>query len=43
MDINYEQEAWASKAEAKVSVTSSEDTPFSYFNDTYFKKHIIKN
>lgn len=31
MDINYKQEAWASMTETKVSMTSSEDTPFSYF------------
>lgn len=43
MDNNYEQEAWASKTDAKVAMTSSEDTSFSYFNETYFKKHVIRH
>lgn len=43
MNINYEQEAWAPKTEAKVATTSSKDTSFSYSNETYFKKHVIKH
>lgn len=43
MDNNYKQEAWASKTEAKVAMTSPEDTSFSYFNETYFKKHVIRH
>lgn len=43
MDIVYEQEICASKSEAEVAMTSSEDTSFSYFNETYFKKHVIRH
>lgn len=43
IDILYEQEICASKSETKVAMTSSEDTSFSYFNETYFKKHVIRH
>lgn len=42
MDLLYEQETSAFKSEAKVVVTSSEDTSFSNFIEPSFKKDAIR-